>query len=197
MPRFQVLRMYSEKKITKFNQGKILNKMHQDGDISDMVHGWAKSGICAALTANWLKKERRYRKGTNDKLMQKALGEHFSYKIHHSRDDLLSDVGLGSYAAYLPNLPPGADLNRHMASWMRNDTRPDRGVYISYNVTGPVSGGHAVGARQHGANLDFFDPNCGWYKILPGQEDDFFRVYEIAYGDLGFVLSNVVLEPVN
>jgi hypothetical protein len=192
--------MYSESKVTKFNQGKSLNKMLEDGEISDMVHNWAKSGICAALTANWLKKERRYRNGANDKLMQKALGEHYAYKKIHagSREELFSDVKLKDTSdVFLPILPNDADLGRRIGSWMRNDTRPDRGVYIAYNVTGRISGGHAVGARQHGANLDFFDPNCGWYKILPGLEEDFFRVYEIAYKDLGVILSNFELHPVD
>jgi hypothetical protein len=195
MGRFMVLRMYA-RKIAKVQQGKLLKQLHDDGEIIDLVFGWSKKGICAALTANWLKKEQRYRDGPSDKLLQKALGDFYTYK-QTSRGQLFDEVGLSTKPdVLLPNLPPGRALKDHIGAWMRNDTRADRAAYISYDVSGRVSGGHGVGARQHRDHLHFFDPNCGWYELTPGKEADFFRVYEIAYKDLGLTISGPQIVPV-
>jgi hypothetical protein len=197
MGRYMVLRMYS-KKIAKIKQGKLIKQLHDEKEITDVVFDWAKKGICAALTANWLKKAERYRNGAGDELLQQALGQFEAYFKDDSLSphELFAQVGLTDLTGILVSLPDNAPLAKHILSWWNNDKRAHRAVYISYKVEGRVSGSHAVGARKHGRHLHFFDPNCGWYEIESGREEHFFRVYQIALEDLGYKITPKKLYPV-
>ena len=196
MGRFTDLKQYGTK-VTKFNQSKVLKDMHERGEVGTLVYKWSKSGICAALASNWLKKASRYKDGANDKLMQKALSVQYIYMKTNPTGNPLDDVGVASAdGVVIPRLPKESSLDKWISAWNRNDTRANSAVYISFKCSGAVSGSHAVAARRTKGVLHFYDSNCGWYTVATGSEDAFFQTYAAAYAQQGIEISNVEMIAV-
>lgn len=207
--------MYASKKM-KFKQGRLLAALG-NGDLGDDVQeeagvmAWASDGVCAALSANWLKHNASLHGNRVDAIVA-GVNAQFLYSAgyNNSPNAFMNSIGLVSVTCNIPFVgdipcPEGDErerFKRQMKLWLKHDIgRNPVSAYIGFDIhrraDGLRVGGHAVAAtKKRGSPMDFFEPNAGWYEVLEGKEPEFCKVLAICYYDLGYQVRAVKIQPV-
>ncbi|MCW5832960.1 MAG: hypothetical protein KIS78_11170 [Labilithrix sp.] len=197
MGRFITLKLYGTK-VYKFTQGKTILTLL--GDIPDAEYMEVRTGVCAALTVDWLV-EKLTRPWTlqftgdfaggrvhferNRETVQRNVRRQLDYDRHGSTSQLLQDAGLKEYdqpPIFGPTITFDTKLARIAAA-----TENGRGAYVGITAAGR---GHAVGMyRSRRAHLYFFDANCGVYQVDDQNAPAFFNELATCYANIQYPLA--------
>ena len=159
-----------------------------------------QDGVCAGLTAHWLKDHGNFQSSIDGTMSVGIHGQYLYTQKHRCNlNDFLEDVGLQE-AVKLPRagydtLPDWIDF------WLRHDARnPARAyilTYVSSNSPDKVSGKHAMAATKAlGGPMKFFDANAGSYEIIDGNEEGFFTALTAGYQNAGYSLTGTEIVAV-
>jgi hypothetical protein len=203
---FAALKTHAEK-ITSFNQQKHL----RDSDEGELVKQWANHGVCAGLTALWLREKFSFwpavmfgkkTSGKNVQTVDKAMELQFIYKKAKNEESLmLEHHGLLHCVSVGEIDPVDKELPEYARLWINRDLdyRDAGGAFVICNVGFALApernSRHALGFFHDKTHFYFFDANVGVYRMTAAQMMGFFDAFEAAYQSLGATLSNIKVLP--